>query len=104
VQRTRKNGAPLTTGVRALDGSCQKRRRMYFEILGPIHGVETFAIGPSIRDLPRLRRMYGRGRWRKRKGVATVRLPDGTLAAAELHWYEASGIGRREMRIKRLIR
>ncbi len=77
---------------------------MYFEIVGPIQNVETFAIGSSIRDLPRLRRMYGRGRWRKRKGVATVRLPDGTVAEAELHWYEASGIGRREMRIKRLVR
>ncbi len=76
---------------------------MYFEIVGSIQKVETFAIGSSIRDLPRLRRMYGRGRWRKRKGVATVRLPDGTVAVAELHWYEASGIGRREMRIKRLV-
>ncbi len=77
---------------------------MYFEIVGPIQNVETFAVGSSIRDLPRPRRMYGRGRWRKRKGVAAVRLPDGTVAEAELHWYEASGIGRREMRIKRLVR
>ncbi len=77
---------------------------MYFEIVGSTQSVETFAIGSSIRDLPRRRRMYGRGRWRKRKGVTTVRLPDGTVAEAEIHWYEASGIGRREMRIKRLVR
>jgi hypothetical protein len=76
---------------------------MYFEIIGPIQNVETFAIGSAIRDLARLRRMYGRGRWRKRKGMATVRVPDGTVAKAELHWYEGSGIGRREMRIKRLV-
>lgn len=77
---------------------------MYFETVGPIQNVETFAIGSSIHDLPRRRRMYGRERWRKRRGVATVRLADGTVAEAELHWYEASGIGRREMRIKRLVR
>ena len=60
-------------------------------------------MGPSIRDLPRLRRLYGRGRWRKRKGLATVRLDDGVLAEAELHWYEATGIGKKEVRIKRLL-
>jgi len=77
---------------------------MYLEILGPLRNVETFAVGPAIRDMPRLRRLYGRGRWRKRKGVAAVRLPDGAVVEAELHWYEASGIGRKEMRIKRVIR
>lgn len=75
---------------------------MYFEILSPLRSIKTFAIGSSIRDLPRLRRLYGRGRWRKRKGVATVRLPDGVVVDADLHWYEASGIGRKEMRIKRI--
>lgn len=75
---------------------------MYFEILSPLRSIKTIAIGSSIRDLPRLRRLYGRGRWRKRKGVATVRLPDGVVVDAELHWYEASGIGRKEMRIKRI--
>lgn len=77
---------------------------MYFELLGPLGEVETFAVGSAIRDLPRLRRLYGRGRWRKRKGIATVRLADGTIVEAELHWYEASGIGRKELRIKRILR
>lgn len=76
---------------------------MGFEIISPIRSVVTFAVGASIRDLPRLRRMYGRGRWRKRKGIATVRLPDQVVTEAELHWYEATGIGRREVRIKRLL-
>ncbi len=77
---------------------------MYFDLLGPLHDVETFAVGSAIRDLSRLRRLYGRGRWRKRKGNATVRLADGTVVGAELHWYEASGIGRKELRIKRILR
>ncbi len=76
---------------------------MGFEIIGPIRNAQTFAAGPSIRDLPRLRRLYGRGRWRKRKGVATVRLDDGFVAEAELHWYEATGVGKKEVRIKQLL-
>ena len=76
---------------------------MDFEIMGAVRKVETIAVGPSIRDLPRLRRLYGRGRWRKRKGLATVRLPDGSVGEAEVHWYEATGIGRRELKIKRLL-
>ncbi len=76
---------------------------MYFEIMGPLRNVETFAVGRSIRDISRLRRLYGRGRWRKRKGVAKVRLSDGALVEAELHWYEATGIGRRELRVKRIL-
>lgn len=74
-----------------------------FTIIGEIEDVETFAIGRSIRELRRLRRRYGPGRWRKRKGVATVRLSDGFIARAELHWYEATGIGRRELKIKHYI-
>jgi hypothetical protein len=73
---------------------------VYFSVLGEIGGVETFASGRQIRELKRLRRQYGRGRWRKRKGVANVRLADGTLRRAELHWYEATGIGRKELKIK----
>lgn len=73
---------------------------MDFEIIGPMRNVETIAIGREIRQLPRLRRRHGTGRWRKRKGVARVRLHDGTVHMAELHWYEAHGIGRREMKIK----
>jgi hypothetical protein len=76
---------------------------MGFAIIGPIRNAHTLAVGRSIRDLPRLRRMYGQGRWRKRKGVATVRLDDGFVAEAELHWYEATGVGRKELRIKRLL-
>lgn len=76
---------------------------MYFELIGPIAESETIAVGASIRDIARLRRVYGPGRWRKRKGIATVRLSDGTLRRAEIHWYEATGIGRKEFKIKRFV-
>jgi hypothetical protein len=65
--------------------------------------VETITVGRSIRELPRLRRLYGKGRWRKLKGVALVRLRSGTIRRAELHWYEAHGIGRREIKRKRYV-
>lgn len=74
-----------------------------FEILGEITGVETFAVEGAIREIARLRRHYGLGRWRKRKGFAIVRLEDGSVWRAEIHWYEASGIGRKELKIKRLL-
>jgi len=76
---------------------------MWFEILGGISEIETFASGSAIREVARLRRIYGRGRWRKRKGVARVRLPDGAVHLAELHWYDAAGIGRKEFKIKHLL-
>jgi len=76
---------------------------MRFEILGEISGVETIATGSGIREIARLRRIYGRGRWRKRKGVARVRLVDGSIHLAEVHWYEAAGIGRKEFKIKHLL-
>jgi hypothetical protein len=76
---------------------------MPFEIVGEIEQVETIATGPRIRDLPRLRRLYGRGRWRKLKGVALIRLRSGTLCRAELHWYEAHGVGRKEIKRKRYV-
>lgn len=76
---------------------------MFFRILSPIQAVETFAAGSAIRELPRLRRRYGQGRWRKRKGVATVELADGSTHLAEVHWYEATGIGRKEYKIKRYL-
>lgn len=76
---------------------------MFFDILGPIVEVETFARGSSIRELPRLQRLYGKGRWRKRKGLADVRLPNDTIRTAEIHWYEASGIGKKEFKIKRFV-
>lgn len=76
---------------------------MDFEIVGDVADVETFAIGTSIRELPRLRRFYGSARWRKRKGTALVRLADGSICRAEVHWYEAHGIGRVEMKIKQFL-
>ena len=76
---------------------------MQFEILGEIRNVETFATGSGIRELQRLHKVYGRGRWRKRKGIAEVQLLDGTICLAELHWYEAAGIGKKEFKIKRYL-
>jgi hypothetical protein len=76
---------------------------MHFEILSEISDVETFATASGIREIARLRRIYGRGRWRKRKGIARVRLFDGSIHVAELHWYEAAGIGRKEIKIKHLL-
>jgi hypothetical protein len=76
---------------------------MPFEIVRDITQVETIATGRRIRDLTRLRRFYGRGRWRKLKGVALVRLRSGALRRAELHWYEAHGIGRKEIKRKRYV-
>lgn len=73
---------------------------MDFEVVGPVRSIKTIAAGRAIRQLRRLRRRYGKGKWRKRRGVATVRLQDGTVHKAEVHWYEAHGIGRREMKIK----
>jgi hypothetical protein len=72
-------------------------------VVGAILGIETIAVGRDIRILKRLQRQYGRARWRKLKGIARVRLANGVLALAEVHWYEAHGIGRREMKLKRLI-
>lgn len=76
---------------------------MEFEIVGEIKDVETIAAGKSIRDLSRLRRTYGKGRWRKLKGIALVRLRSGEIRRAELHWYEAHGIGRKEIKRKRYL-
>ena len=76
---------------------------MWFELLTEFTDVEAIAVGTSIREIARLRRRYGQGRWRKRKGVGTVRLADGTICEAELHWYEAHGLGKKELRIKRLL-
>ena len=76
---------------------------MRFEILGEISDIETFAVGSGIREFARLRKIYGRGRWRKRKGIARVRLINGTVHLAEVHWYEATGIGRKELKIKNLL-
>ena len=76
---------------------------MHFTLIGEIRDAETFAQGKGIRELPRLRKIYGPGRWRKRKGFAKVKLQGGAVVEAELHWYEATGIGKREFKIKRII-
>lgn len=76
---------------------------MNFKLRGEITDVEIIAVGKAIRILAKLEKLYGDGRWRKLKGKALVELPDGTVSRAELHWYEAHGIGRRDMKIKRLL-
>ncbi len=76
---------------------------MNFDVIGDVTDVETFAVGKAIRERTRLQREYGPGRWRKRKGIAMIRLADGTVCRAELHWYEAHGIGRKEVKIKRIL-
>ena len=76
---------------------------MGFKIVGKIEKERTFATGNGIREIGRLRRMYGKGRWRKRKGTAKIRLLGGTIRTAEVHWYEATGIGRVEYKIKRFM-
>lgn len=76
---------------------------MFFRLIGPLREVETIAKGRGIRELRRLRRVYGSGTWRKRKGFASIKLGDNTICEAEVHWYEAHGIGRKEMKIKRLL-
>ena len=76
---------------------------MDFEIVGEITVVETIATGKGIRDLRRLRRNYGKGRWRKVKGIARIRLTSGRMRLAKLHWYEAHGIGKKEIKRKRYL-
>ena len=73
---------------------------MDFELLGPINEIQPIAIGRGVRERARLRRRYGTGRWRKLKGIARVRLIDGTIHTAEVHWYEAHGIGLKELKLK----
>lgn len=75
----------------------------YFELIGGITDRETIAVGSGIRELQRLKKTYGKGRWRKLKGIATVCLMDESVHRAEVHWYEASGVGKRELKIKRLM-
>ncbi len=73
---------------------------MDFELIGEITEVKTIATGTGVRDRARLRKWYGGARWRKVKGVAQVRLPNGRIRVAEIHWYEAHGIGKREFKLK----
>ncbi len=76
---------------------------MHFEIVSDLTLIETFATGRGIRELTRLNKVYGKGRRRKRKGIATIRFMDGLQWRVELHWYEATGIGRKEFKIKRFV-
>jgi hypothetical protein len=76
---------------------------MHFEIIGDITDIEPIAMGSAIREVTRLRKQYGRGRWRKLKGMARIRLANGRIRRAELHWYEAHGIGKREIKRKRYM-
>ena len=75
-----------------------------FEILGEIGDVETIAAGRGVYIRHHLERTYGKGRWQKMKGIATVQLADGTICEAEIHWFEAHGIGRKDFKIKKVIR
>ena len=76
---------------------------MYFEIVSEISEKETIAVGSKIRDLKRLRKQFGPGRWRKLKGIAHVKSPSGRIRRVELHWYEAHGIGKKKIKIKRYL-
>ena len=76
---------------------------MHFEVLGEITDVKVIAVGRRIRELGRLRRRYGEGRWRKLKGTALIRIASGRVGVAELHWYEAHGVGRKELKRKRWL-
>ena len=76
---------------------------MKFELVGSIADVAVIAAGPSIRIRSYLNKAYGRARWRKMKGIATIRLPNGALRRVELHWYEAHGVGKRDLKIKRYL-
>ena len=76
---------------------------MDFDVIGEITDIETIASGSAIREVKRLRKAYGQGRWRKLKGIAKIRLNDGTICEAEFHWYEAHTIGMKEIKLKRLL-
>lgn len=76
---------------------------MIFELVSELTHVEVIAVGSKIRDIKRLRKFYGKGRWRKMKGIASIRLASGRIRIAELHWYEAHGSGRKEMKRKRYL-
>ena len=76
---------------------------MHFTLRSPFRDTETIATGVGIREIARLRKRYGPGRWRKRKGFAEVQLANGTIVTAEIHWYEAGNVGKKELKIKRLL-
>ncbi len=79
------------------------RTTVAIEIIGAVHSIELIATSRSLRESKRLSKVYGAGRWRKLKGTALVRLPDGVVVKAAVHWYEAHGIGKKEIKIKRVL-
>jgi hypothetical protein len=76
---------------------------MYFEIIGELSDIQIIARGPSVRERARLRKQFGPGRWRKLRGIATVRLANGRIRTVELHWYEAHGVGKKKLKIKHYL-
>jgi len=72
-------------------------------VVGRVTVIENIAVGAKIRDVHRLLRLYGPGRWRKVKALATVELADGQIRAAEIHYYEAHGVGRKDVKVKRFL-
>ena len=90
----------MNSGYPSLGKREDCRCSMDFVIIGNVADIEPIVVGRGIRDLSRLRKQYGQGNWRNLKGIATVRLLDGTLHTAEIHWYGAHGIGKREYKIK----
>ncbi|MBI1819283.1 MAG: hypothetical protein HY202_06940 [Nitrospirae bacterium] len=75
--------------------------REQFKIIGKIREIETIAVGHGIKNLNRLNKVYGRANWKKLKGICQVKLKDGSILEAEVHWYEGHGAGKKEMKIKR---
>ena len=73
---------------------------MTFDVISQIEAIEVISVGPGIRNLAHLQKVYGVGRWRKLKGTAQIKLPNGKIRRVELHWYEAHGIGRKDIKIK----
>ena len=94
---------PLTAPRTQLVPALKHDAAVEFEIIGEIRNIERIAVSGSIHDLARLRKLYGKGRWRKLKGLARIRLSNGKIRYAELHWYEAHGMGKREIRLKRYV-
>lgn len=76
---------------------------MFFKIIGSIQNIEAIASGKAVREKRRLRKFYGGRRWKKLKGRATIELADGRICHAEVHWYEAHGVGSKEFKIKRFL-
>jgi len=74
-----------------------------FELIGDLREIKIIAVNLSIHELQRLKNQFGGRRWRKLKGMGLVQFPNGEVRRAELHWYEAHGIGRRKMKVKRIL-